>query len=100
MYKLISTAIDSSEAAHELADYLVSHDISKCVQIVPGILSHYKWEGKKEVSSEYILLVKAQEKNLESAVSNIERLHSYDAPEIVVADFEIAGAAYRKWFDS
>jgi len=100
MYKLISTAIDSSEAAHELADYLVSNDISKCVQIVPGVLSYYKWEGKKEVSSEYILLVKAREKNLESAVANIERLHSYDAPEIVVTDFEIAGAMYRKWFDN
>lgn len=99
MYKLISTAIDTSEAAHELANHLVSNDISKCVQVIPGAISHYKWEGKTEVSSEHLILIKVQEENLNRAVSDIEKLHSYDTPEIVVSDFTIASNPYRQWFD-
>ena len=53
----ISTAGDTAEA-QRLANHLVTNKLAACVNIVPGVMSVYEWEGKLEESTEAMMIVK------------------------------------------
>ena len=53
----ISTAADMKEAK-VLARHLVQHRLAACVNLVPGVVSVYEWDGQLEEGSEAMLVIK------------------------------------------
>ncbi len=95
---VLSTAPDIKKA-RKLAGLLVSKRLAACVQILPGLESHYRWRGKKETSKEVLLIIKTTAllyKKLESAIL---KNHPYEVPEIVCLPITKGSKQYLDWIE-
>jgi periplasmic divalent cation tolerance protein len=93
---ILSTA-DTMELAGKIAQSLVEEGCAACVNIVPGIRSVYRWEGKICDDSELLLLIKTSEGHYEHVRQSILRLHSYNTPEVITLAIGEADTDYRNW---
>jgi periplasmic divalent cation tolerance protein len=97
--RLVSVTAPTVEDARKLAQGILELHFAACVNIIPGIESHYWWQGKLEKAAEVTLLIKSSAEQFEALAGYIRKHHSYECPEIVaVATHEIS-PAYRSWWD-
>ena len=93
---LVITTLSSREAALPLARALVDARLAACVQLVDGLRSIYRWQGRVEESNECQLVAKAPPERVPALVERLRALHPYELPEIVVLDAQ-ASEAYAAW---
>ena len=89
----------SLEEAHRIADVLVTEMLAACVNVLPGVTSVYRWEGKVQHDEECLLVAKSTREVLIDLVSRVQSLHSYDLPEIVALPVVGGSDAYLRWLD-
>ena len=90
----------SEEEAHRIAESLVKGKKAACVNIVPGVDSLFRWEGKLDSARESLLLVKTKASLFPEIVELVERTHSYEVPEIIALPIIGGSEDYLKWLDS
>lgn len=93
---VLSTAPDT-EAAKSIARTLVEERIVACVNIVSGVHSVYRWQGKIEESGEVLLVMKTVQDRLSALVSRVKELHPYSVPEVLALPVDAALPAYAAW---
>ena len=97
--RLVFVTVPSLEEARNLAQGILQKHLAACVNLVPGLESHYWWQGKLESAAEVLLLIKSSAEQFEALAEHVRWHHSYDCPEIVaVAPGEIA-PEYRAWWE-
>ncbi|MBL8218169.1 MAG: divalent-cation tolerance protein CutA [Bryobacterales bacterium] len=87
----------SLEEAQTVARGVVGRRQAACVNIVPGVHSVYRWEGKVEEAAEWMLVIKTQETRYAEVESTIRELHSYTTPEIIALTIDRGLPAYLDW---
>jgi periplasmic divalent cation tolerance protein len=87
------------DTAQLIGRMLVEEGLAACVNVLPGVQSIYRWQGKVEVSEEVLTVVKTTERTYGRLESRLKDLHPYDVPEIIALPVERAEAAYAKWMD-
>lgn len=80
-----------------LAKGLVESRLAACVNRLPGIRSHYEWEGKPEESSETLLIIKTRLSLFASVARYVKDNHPAKIPEIIALPLADAEAAYLDW---
>lgn len=96
MSVLLSTFPDE-ETARRIANTLVEERLVACVNLLPGAMSIYRWEGKVESASEVVAIFKVAESAAAAAMARIKELHPYEVPEIVQIAVKEAHPAYLTW---
>ena len=96
---LVLTTAGSKTEARKIAEALVERRLAACVNIVPGIMSVYRWEGKVAEAAEYLLLIKTVEAREEQLRSAIRELHPYQVPEFVTLSVKSGSVEYLKWLE-
>lgn len=96
-YKLVLTTCPDLASAHTIAEELVQLNYAACVNIIPTVVSVYKWQGKLEQSSECQLIIKSDEINWPNVASYINKHHPYDVPELIQLDISNASPEYLSW---
>jgi periplasmic divalent cation tolerance protein len=91
------TTTGSREEAATIAALLVESRLAGCVQIVPGVESVYRWEGRVEHDAEWLLLCKTESERFAELERAILGAHSYSTPEIVAIAIEDGSKAYLAW---
>lgn len=76
---------------------LVTRRLAACVQILPEMLSVYRWQEKVERSSEHLLLVKTTHARFAELEREVRAAHSYDTPEIIVLPVVAGSEDYLAW---
>lgn len=85
-------------AALRIAEALVEERLAACVNIVPGIRSVYRWEGKVEASDELLLIIKTTRQAPMSRIrERILTLHPYDVPEFLLVPVGSGLDKYVAW---
>jgi periplasmic divalent cation tolerance protein len=79
--------------ARALATSALRHRLAACVNLLPGVESHYWWQGKLETGSEVLMLLKTTRPNLSALQKLILSNHPYETAEFVV--LPVAGGARR-----
>ncbi len=79
----VVTTVGTEEQANLIARELIARRLAACVNIVPGIRSVYRWQGKIASDTEFLLIAKIRENEFEPVAAAIKELHSYDVPEIL-----------------
>jgi periplasmic divalent cation tolerance protein len=95
--RIVLSTTGSEDEARKIARHLVEHHLAACVNIVPHIESIYRWQGKVESSTEWLLLIKTNADKFSAVRDAIRRLHSYDLPECIVVSIEDGSAKYLAW---
>ena len=93
------TASSMAEAQH-LAEALVGEGLAACVNILPGMHSIYRWQGKIERAEEVALLAKTRRDLLDRLIARATMLHSYDCPCIVAWPIVGGLPAYLQWIEA
>lgn len=83
MISLIYTTINNEEDAKKIANYLIEEQIVACVNIIPNVQSIYRWKGKIEEETEFLLIAKTVDENVIKAINKIKKLHNYEIPDII-----------------
>lgn len=91
------TTTNTEREAKHLAALLVKGKLAACVQIVPKILSIYRWEKEIHEDQEYLLIIKTTEKRMKDVRRAIEENHSYEVPEFVVLPVIDGTDDYLEW---
>jgi periplasmic divalent cation tolerance protein len=93
---VLSTAANKALAA-VLAKTLLDRSLAACVNVIPGALSFYDWQGGHVEDEECLLIVKTTADRLERLEADLTSLHSYQVPEFLVFTPECASEAYLHW---
>lgn len=97
---VVLSTCGSEEEAEIMARHLVDSRLAACVNIVPGINSVYRWNNKVESASEWLLLIKSRRHLSEALKAEIEKIHKYEVPEMVVLTVTDGAEPYLNWIDA
>ncbi len=98
--KIIFTTCASEKDAEKLSRALLKDGLAACCNIIPGVRSLYKWQGKIEDGAELILLIKTRSGRVADVMAAIEQQHGYDVPPIEVLSVEEANKAFQEWINA
>lgn len=87
----------SAEEAQRLARALVEKRLAACVNVLPGVRSVYRWQDAIEDQEELLLVIKTNRTLLEELRDEIERLHSYEVPEVIALPIVDGSERYLAW---
>ena len=87
----------NSESARAVAETLVSEHLAACVNILPGISSVYRWEGRIETAGEVLLMIKTSAPRVAAIIDRITELHPYDVPEVICHTIAAGQERYLDW---
>jgi periplasmic divalent cation tolerance protein len=95
--RIVLSTAGSQEEARRIAHHLVEQKLAACINIVPQVESIYRWQGKIESASEWLLLIKTTAEQFEKVRDAIRELHSYDLPECIAVAIEDGSPEYLRW---
>jgi periplasmic divalent cation tolerance protein len=98
-YIIVTTTVDSEEAALAITNALLLPRLVACVQTNP-IHSTFWWKGRFEQATEIRLQAKAPEANAEAILAAIEAVHPYEVPEIIITSILAGHLPYLAWIDA
>ncbi len=94
---LVYTTWPSIVEAERAGRTIVERRLAACVNILPGMISHYWWQGKLERADEVVMLVKTRASMAESVHKAVKELHSYTTPAIMDLPVETLDPDYHAW---
>jgi periplasmic divalent cation tolerance protein len=88
----------SRSEARRMARALVEARLAACVNVLETpVQSTYRWKGKVQTAREHLLIMKSSRRRMAALQRAVERLHSYDVPEVIALPIAAGSAAYLKW---
>ncbi len=96
MLVVLTTAPDA-DAAARIAKTLVEEKLAACVNLVPGVRSIYRWEGKLCDDAEVLLVAKVRADRFDAYAERMRALHPYEVPEIVALPVERVARSYLRF---
>lgn len=96
-FALVLVTAPELKTARALAQAALEARLIACANLVPGIESHYWWQGKVESSPEVLLLMKTTKARLAALEKLVRARHPYDTPEFVVVPLTAGSRRYLDW---
>jgi periplasmic divalent cation tolerance protein len=96
---IVLTTCESSQDAQTIAETLVEKRLAACVNILPGLKSVYRWQGKVENATELLLLIKTRRGLFEQLSAELARIHPYEVPEVIALPLIDGAPAYLGWLE-
>jgi periplasmic divalent cation tolerance protein len=96
---VVLTTCDSEMLAEQLARHLVEHRLAACVNILPQARSIYRWQEKIEDAAEWVLLIKSRRDEFAALRAEIQKIHTYEVPEVIALPIVDGSEAYLGWLD-
>ena len=93
----VYTTYPSAVEAEKAGRALVHERHAACVNILPRMISVYRWEGAVERAEEAVMIVKTRASLAESVCAAVRAGHPYDTPAILVLPIESVDERYFAW---
>ena len=94
---LVYTTYPSIVEAEQAGRALVERRLCACVNILPGMISLYWWQGKIDRGEEVIMIIKTRASLAEPVRAAVKQMHSYSTPEVLVLPAENVDPDYHAW---
>ena len=95
-YVVLMTA-PRGKAAAALARGLVSEHLAACVNIIPSVVSHYRWRGRLHRDAECLLVAKTSAAKWPAFQRWIKSCHPYTTPELLALKVDKGSRRYLDW---
>ena len=93
----VYTTWPSIVEAEKAGRNLVERALAACVNILPGMISHYRWQGAIERAEEVVMIIKTRASLAEPVRAAVKEMHSYSTPAIAVIPIESVDKTYLEW---
>src|SRR5438477_13142037 len=90
----VYTTYPSIVEAETAGKALVERQLAACVNILPGMISLYRWEGAIERGEETVMIIKTRAALAEAVRAAVKEMHSYTTPAILVIPIESVDQDY------
>jgi periplasmic divalent cation tolerance protein len=94
---LVYTTYPSVVEAERAGRAIVERRLAACVNILPGMVSHYWWQGALERGEETVMIFKTRASLAEKVRVAVKAGHSYTTPSILVLPIEDGDPDYLRW---
>ena len=96
---VLNTCASAAEA-ETIARRLIEVRLAACVNVLAGARSFYRWKGVVEAADEWLLIIKTSRERFAALRAELERLHSYEVPEIVALPIVEGAPNYLNWLEA
>jgi periplasmic divalent cation tolerance protein len=93
----VYTTFPSIVEAERVGRRLVERRLCACVNILPGMVSFYWWQGKIDRGDEVVMIIKTRAALAEPVRAAVKELHPYTTPAILVMPIEAVDPDYHAW---
>lgn len=97
---IILTTVPAIDVGTALADELVRRGLVACVNVLPPMVSVYRWKGEVQHDTECQVVIKTISARVDEVHTVITERHPYDLPEFVVLMVTGGDPAYLAWVAS
>lgn len=94
---LIYTTWPDMASAEATGRALVAGRLAACVNILPGMVSVYAWQGAIERAEEVVMIIKTSAARRDAVMAAVAEQHPYETPAILVTDVAAVHPAYGAW---
>jgi periplasmic divalent cation tolerance protein len=100
VYCVILVTAGSPAEAKRIGRALLKKRLVACVNVLPGVASHYWWKGRIERSRECLMMMKTRRGRFAAIERMVKQLHSYAVPEIIALPMAAGQRDYLRWVDA
>jgi len=97
---IIFVTTKNSREANKIAIKLVKDKLIACANVIRGIQSTFRWQGKIDKANETLLILKSKKSCLPKIIKMVKQNHSYDVPEIIALPITGGSMDYLNWIKS
>lgn len=97
---LIYTTLPDLETAERFGATLIDQRLVACVNLFPGVVALYEYDGKRERASEVAAILKTTAARLEAALAAAKEAHPYEVPALIVLDPAHTDPKFLSWADA
>ena len=94
---LVYTTWPSAAEAETAGRAMVEARLCACVNILPGMISIYAWEGAVERSEEAVMILKTRRDLSASLMEAVRAAHPYATPAIIELPATAIDPRYGAW---
>ncbi len=94
---LIYITTENKMEAERIGRILVEERLAACVNIIDGMNSIYRWEGKIMQDTETVLIAKTVQDKVSALTERAKALHSYDCPCVVALPIQDGNESFLNW---
>ncbi len=94
---LVYATFPSRAEAERIGGRLVEDGLAACVNILPGMVSIYIWQGKRQQDEECAMIIKTRAGLAEQVIATVRGLHPYENPALVVLDIAGGAPPFLEW---
>jgi periplasmic divalent cation tolerance protein len=94
---VVVTSVGSEEQALDIAHELVRNRQAACVNLLPNVHSIYRWKGRVCDDGEFLLLIKTRAREFTAVCNTIQKINTYELPEILAYRVDEASPAFEDW---
>ena len=94
---LVYATFPSIEEAERIGGRLLDDGLAACVNILPGIVSIYVWQGQRQRDSECAMIVKSRASLAQRITETVRTMHPYENPAVVVIDIVGGSQPFLDW---
>ena len=94
---LIYITTKNKAEAERIGRILVEERLAACVNIIDGMNSIYRWEGKLMQDTETVLIAKTVQDKVSVLTERVKALHSYDCPCVVALPIHDGNESFLNW---
>lgn len=94
---LIYATFPDLAAAEAEGAALVEAGLAACVNILPGMVSIYIWNGERHRDAEVVMIVKTRRGLAGRVIAETRGRHPYENPALVVLPVEGGSVPYLDW---
>jgi periplasmic divalent cation tolerance protein len=95
--RLVLCTFPDAATARQIGTSLIEKQLAACVNLIPGVESIYRWQGRIENSTEVLAIFKTRAECLAAFEAELAAAHPYEVPEIVVIEPAAVAAPYLAW---
>jgi len=94
---VVVTSVGTEEQALDIAHALIRNRQAACVNLLPNVHSIYRWKGRICDDGEFLLLIKTRAKEFSGVKETIQKLNTYELPEVLAYRVDEASPAFASW---
>lgn len=93
----VFVTVPDQETGISMARAVVEEGLAACGNVVPGVVSVYRWKGKLETDSEALIIFKTTAEGLDALKKRVLELHPYAVPEFLALEIKDGHLPYLQW---